>query len=324
MESSLNNGYTVAPGSGSKAQTPAQPLEQGKWVAVNQSKLGFNVNAPQGQPVKGPDGAIYCVGESRPQLGQVDANMQNAVPAPSGIIQMPPIVQPIALVPYTSQNQPLLQYDPYSRIVEPETTPKTPTYVRKPYSGISIAAFLISIIGLVLLLIGTLLKFAATEARVAFEGTGLVFITAAIDIIAGGATGSAYYTQVIDKLGSVSTMDKIFYYALPFIAVVAALLFLVLVFKYLAKFAGKKTPRAFSVCAFIDMILFTLTFVIGLILSGDASGFIGGGAAISMGIFLIVEFVISLILFILPFFAKKNAYKMERDDPARKTFIIND
>jgi len=33
--------------------------------------------------------------------------------------------------------------------------------------------------------------------------------------------------------------------------------------------------------------------------------------------------VASIVLFIIPFFARKNAYMIERDDPANKTYIIS-
>ena len=120
-------------------QTPIPGEEAGRWVPVDRNALGFDVPPlPGGQPVQGPDGSIYCVGNSQSQLQPVMSNAMNAVPTPSSIVQMPPIVQPIALVPYTSQNQPLLQYDPYSRPVDPPPQPKAPVYIRKPYTGLSL------------------------------------------------------------------------------------------------------------------------------------------------------------------------------------------
>ena len=47
-------------------------------------------------------------------------------------------------------------------------------------------------------------------------------------------------------------------------------------------------------------------------------------ATIGWGWGLFAALIISIVLLIVPFFAKKNAYIIEKDDPSKKTYIIED
>lgn len=311
-------------------------LDYGRWVPLDESQLGFKLPPlPTNQPVAGPDGSLYCVGDSKPELSPVGANSVNAVPTPSSIVQMPAIVQPIALVPYTSQNQPMLQYDPYSRPVEPEGAPKAPTYIKKPYRVISLTAFIIAIASLLVFLLFSVAAFQANSARDAFKASGLSFIKAMTDVIKS-TDSTDYGLVVLEKKGG-DILSRIIVSALPFISLVVVIIFLVLVIKYLIRFFKKKSPRSFSVLAFINIILIILMFV-GLLLMSNAEVAADARSANTRAFFALeaspatimgkwalgFSLVASILLFILPFFARKNAYMIERDDPARKTYIISE
>lgn len=309
------------------APASAMPVDAGRWVAVDQNNLGFSVPPlPNGQPVQGPDGALYCVGKSQDTVAPVAGNANNAIPTPSGIVQLPPIVQPIALVPYTSQNQPLLQYDPYSRPVEPEAAPKAPVYIRKPYKGISIASMLIAIIGVVALLLLSVLDFAKLGARPECTMAGYQIVAGALSIF--GIEGLIYGDYILANVASDNSMSKIVLSILPFVILVIAVLFVILAIKYLAKLAQGKNPRCVSALAIINIILSVLAAVLGMLAFNAEGGeaiadyFLANeGATITMGIAIIVSLVASLILFILPLCAKKNAYMVEKD-PSKESYSI--
>ena len=307
------------------APASSVPVDAGRWVAVDQNNLGFSVpSLPNGQPVQGPDGAIYCVGKSQDVVAPIAGNANNAIPTPSGIVQLPPIVQPIALVPYTSQNQPLLQYDPYSRPVEPQAAPKAPVYIRKPYKGISIVSMLIAIIGLVGLLILSVVNGVEFGARSAGNYAGY-------DVIAGIASvlglGEVYYANIFANVAN-DAMGKIVLSILPFVVLVIAVIYLCLAIKYLVKLAQGKSPRCVSVLAIINVILTILVAVLGMLAYQAEGGkeivdylMNTNGAVLSMGIGVIVSLVASLVLFILPLCPKKNAYMVEKD-PLKDSYPI--
>lgn len=309
---------------------------QGKWVAVDASTLGFQFNGAPNQPMQGPDGAVYCMSESQPQYNPIGANNNYAIPTPSSIVQMPPIVQPIALVPYTSQNQPLLQYDPYSRPVEPQVAPKKPNYVKKPYKGISIVALILSLAGLLVTLFLSIASFRTNGVRPAFTVNGL---DAVFSLLAsfGVAVDSKYYLHRIlpnDSRIPSDLLSTIVTYAVPAFSVLMMILFLVLIFKYIYKAGAAKSPRAFSFAAFINLIL--CISIIGMLLGmsnaettiaergANVLKFFTFKSSVYAGIGLVISLITSLFLFILPFFAKKNAYMLEKNDAAKRTFIIND
>ncbi len=314
--------------------TPVDGMQQapGRWVAVDQNSLGFSVPPlPNGQPVQGPDGALYCMGNSEEKVMPIAGNMNNAVPTPSGIVQLPPIVQPIALVPYTSQNQPLLQYDPYSRPVDPQPAPKAPVYIRKPYRGISIAALISALVAIVLLLVLGVAKFYEIEnGRSEFNGTGIQLIKAIGDIV-GLNTNSEYAQIVLANIAAKNTMAKIVLSAIPFVVLVMVVLFAALIIKYIVKLAQGKSPRGFSVIALINLLLGILTVICLAIVSNtevadketNLKGFflIGDHATIMCGIGLLIAIVLSIVLLILPLCPRKNAYMVEKD-PSKETYQI--
>ena len=303
------------------APASSMPVDAGRWVAVDQNSLGFSVPPlPNGQPVQGPDGALYCVGKSEDTVMPVAGNANNAIPTPSGIVQLPPIVQPIALVPYTSQNQPLLQYDPYSRPVDPQVAPKAPVYIRKPYKGISIVALILALVGLAALL----LLAVVNGGDLAVNGLGAII--GALAVLGLGGEGD--WTSLMSALKSDAAIVKIALSIIPFAVLVIAIIFLALVIKYIVKLAQGKSPRSVSVLAIINIILTVLVAVLGLLVYNNVDGgaitdylLNNDGAKIALGIGVIVALVISILLFILPLCAKKNAYMVEKD-PSKESYVI--
>ena len=302
-------------------QGAVNATEAGRWVPVDKNSLGFGVPPlPNGQPVQGPDGALYCMGNSPSQLSPMAGNANNAVPTPPSIVQMPPIVQPIALVPYTSQNQPLLQYDPYSRPVDPPPAPKAPVYKRKPYKGISIATAIVAVAAAVIFLLLTVLKYNET------------ILSAIIAVFTG--SGEGYYDNIIANISGNATTAQIFAYAIPFIALIIVIGFVCIAVKYVIKLAKGKSPRCFSVAALINFVLITLLAVCALVFSNsevaenavsdNVAGFFFSGdpATVMLGVGWLIAWICALVLFVLPFFAKKNAYVLA-DAPASETYNID-
>lgn len=317
------------------AKANGTPLH-GNWVPVDPNTLGFAVNAAVGQEVIGPDGNRYCVKEAPEQYAPVASNRMTAVPTPSTIVQMPPIVQPIALVPYTSQNQPLLQYDPYSQPLDPQRPAKAPNYRRKAYRGISLAAMLLSLAAIASILLLAVGVFKASEARAAYNATGLDLIKAVVGIF-GINAGSKYYAERIEaNLGHMQNdlLSTLVVYALPIFAAIIVIILLILAIVYLYKLAAGKSPRRFSVGALINIVLCVSIIAILLGMSNgevaigqrpqNIKDFFVFGSSIYTGVGLIIALAISVLLLILPFFAKKNAYELDQDDPSQKTYIIED
>lgn len=329
MDNRLNNNSNF------EASKPAQPAEAGRWVPVDAGALGFQLKGNPNEVIQGPDGKQYCISNSEPQYGGIASNSMNAIPTPSSIVQMPPIVQPIALVPYTSQNQPLLQYDPYSRPLDPPATPKAPNYVRKPYSGISLALMILAIVAGFIIVLFASASFKANTLREAFNVNMIGAVKALLLAFGLKDIESAYYT---DKLasggGTADFLSKLIAYAIPILIVVIFVIFIVLFIKYLRKLIKKQTPRAFSIGAFINIILCLALAVMLLGMSNaevvsdarseNVKNFFLLSSTITVGIGLLLALLVSIAMFILPFFARKNAYMLERTNDANRTFIIND
>ena len=315
-------------------QTPqTAATEAGRWVPVDRNSLGFDVPPiPNGQPVQGPDGALYCVGNSQSQLQSIPSNSMNAVPTPSSIIQMPPIVQPIALVPYTSQNQPLLQYDPYSRPVDPPPQSNAPVYIRKPYRGLSVALIIVAILAAVLMIVLSVFSGKVNGVRTAeHQYPGYEFLNGAIDIIKFDildkvlkkpGTPGEYYTGVIGNVNG-DILATIFAYALPFLAWIMIIGFVCLAIKYLVCLLRKRSPRCVSVAAIIEFLLF-IVFAAGalLISRGENGGVLNAEgffyvdtknpASMMLNLGWLLPWILSFVLIILPLFAKKNAYMVDK------------
>lgn len=149
--------------------------QSGVWVPVDQGRVPETVSTDPNSPSLGTDNSFYYAdpyivpgqGAGSPFAGMpyansnaysrdygaprpISANMNNAIPTPSPIVQLPPIVQPISLVPYASQNQPLVQYDPNVRPEVPETRTPEPVYRRKPFVGLSVLVVVLSSLTLLL------------------------------------------------------------------------------------------------------------------------------------------------------------------------------
>ncbi len=309
------------------ALASGMPVDAGRWVAVDQNNLGFSVPPlPNGQPVQGPDGALYCVGKSQDVVAPVQGNANNAIPTPSGIVQLPPIVQPIALVPYTSQNQPLLQYDPYSRPVEPQAAPKAPVYIRKPYKGLSLASMIMALVGLVCLLVLSVINVKELGLRVEESFAGYMVIAGALSVF--GVEGIWWGDNVLANVSSDNAMGKIVLSILPFVVLVIAVIFVCLLIKYLTKLAQGKSPRSVSALALINVVLTILAIVLGMLAFNGEGGenlvdylLDNKEATLTMGIGLLVSLIASIALFILPLCAKKNAYMVEKD-PSKESYTI--
>lgn len=332
-----NNNYINPVPSALPVGDPQAASQYGTWVPVDPGTLGFQINAAPGQEVVGPDGNRYCVKEAPEQMAPIAANANNnAIPTPSTIVQMPPIVQPIALVPYTSQNQPLLQYDPYSAPKDPQYKPQQPVYRRKAYKGISLAAMIIAILGAlagILLAIGV---FGASDTRAAYQATGLDLFKAILGIF-GVSAGSKYYAERIQANANRIPSDllsTIVVYALPIFAALIIIIMVILAIVYLYKLFKGKTPRHFSVGALINIVLcISIIFILLGMSNGEVpvaqrsqniKDFFMMGSGIYTGVGLIIMFALSVILLILPFFAKKNAYVLDKTDNDLKTYIMND
>ncbi|MDR0696194.1 MAG: hypothetical protein LBF68_01435 [Christensenellaceae bacterium] len=318
---------------------PVSPEHQqpGKWVPVDTSTLGFSLQGHPNQIVNGPDGFMYRIGGAPqdPQSVGLPGSAANAIPTPPNIVQMPPIVQPIALVPYTSLNQPLLQYDPYSRPQEPKLETVLPTYDKKPYRAVSLTALIFAALGIVALLLSFVSSFVQTTNRNAFEFGGIDSIKTLLvnfNIIDEGSA-PVYYTSIWKANSEASTMTKIVSYALPVLIIVAIVFFMLLFIKYFKRIIEKKSPRSFSVLALINLIL---CLAIGMCLYIIAKGESGGSTTITdfimfkglvkPGIGLIIALVASLALLIVPLFAK--AYQFKLEDPSNvgeafQSYVIN-
>ncbi|MDR3185612.1 MAG: hypothetical protein LBU04_02195 [Christensenellaceae bacterium] len=325
MDNRVNSGMYNASSQIPDVQQP------GRWVPVDVSTLGFKLAGEPNQVVKGPDGELYRIGGPPQDMygSGIPASAMNAIPTPSTIMQMPPIVQPIALVPYTTQNQPLLQYDPYSRPEEPKVIAASPTYVKKSYRVVSLIGLIFSIIGIALILLLSVASFAESSISDAIELRGLDAIMSEMTTL-GFSENPSTYSEILTTYGeSLSFYQKVLFNAVPILAIIISVLFLLLIFKFLIKIASQKTPRCFSLFAFLNVILSLALVVVLYLLNGEVTAettvitdFLTMKSTVTFGIGLIVSLVISLILLIVPLFAKKNAYKLESAGESSQSYIV--
>ena len=310
-----------------EAETAPPQAENGKWVPVDPETLGFSISGEADKPIQGPDGQIYCIGNSAPTLGSINGNTNNAIPRPSAIIQMPSIVQPISLVPYTSQNQPMLQYDPYSRPLPPQTQADAPRYKKKPYIGISAVLLILSLISLASLLI-----FESISGGV-IKSTGIDLIKALLIIANVGTFTSNFYDNGILSLGSITEAlsndpsTTLFTLALPVLVCLILFITFCLMIKYLARITSAKSPRGFSVWTLINLLLSCSVIAILFGLSSDldvntnAASFLARNTIITYGIGIVISAIISIFMLILPFGAKKHAHVLHNPEAKRTYFI---
>ncbi len=302
-------------------QTPQDAQSQGRWVPVDASTVG---NIPSdisaNQTFQGEDGATYYLGESKPTLNHIGSNMNNAVPVPSSIVQMPPIVQPIALVPYTSQNQPLLQYDPYSRPVEPQVQPAQPEYKLNPYKGHSIAAVFIGLISLIAVLFLSAACFAGDAATAAYSSSGLDMLFALLAALGLGVSSDYFTNNIVPNYDAMNSdiISAIVIYAIPICVTLIMLLTICLIIKNIARWAKGVSPKCFSVAAFINIVLILAVLAL---LAGISNGsntdasigenllaFLQRASSAYWGIGLLVALIANIAHLIVVALPKKNNY----------------
>lgn len=259
--------------------------QQGTWVPVESETVPFQVSNDPANPSMAQDGNYYYAQGGAPQsangFGPIQANQYNAIPTPSNIVQLPPIVQPIALVPFASQNQPLVQYDPNYREEIPQTNLE-PIYRAKPYSGLSVLCILLAVAAIVI---------ASLVECISVGATALDSVFALLVKFGVGSFTSNYYNALMTgETVAITT------YVVPVAYLVSIALSLVMVIYYLVKLAKRQSPRHFSVVTLIALIAAIAAAVIE---------FIADGMQPSAGAYVIVG--VLLVLLIVPVFARKGA-----------------
>lgn len=324
-----NTGFPVPPSDSIQAGAPAVPQSaNGKWEAVDPASLGFTISGDMNRPILGPDGAYYCISNSTPEYSSIGANQHTAVPTPASIVQLPPIVQPIALVPFASQNQPLLQYDPNYRPAEPQT-PQAPKYRLKPYKGISFVQILLSVAVIALLVVLQVISGKNIAGNsynwAAYSASGLDVIYGILSVFGISVGASAYYDKIIgghfaNGLGDAFSADmllSLMYLLVPVFVAIIIIVSLIMIIVYLVKMGKMKSPRGFSVGALINLCL-----------SGGVIAMIFAIAkrenmSIAPGLTMYLTAGISLFMIIFSYFAKKNAYVLD-ETALKKVYILND
>ncbi|MCL2630303.1 MAG: hypothetical protein FWD49_02110 [Firmicutes bacterium] len=322
-----------------------QQNQSGKWVPVDEASLGFDIRSQlngEKKIVTGPDGHQYCVGGA-PEMSSIPSNAFNAVPTPSQIIQMPPIIQPIALVPYTSQNQPLLQYGAptasapqqpqqsahgygaqqggarahancneedncldgleyvgeYQKVSYPKAKAKAQ---KSGKSGV------ISLMGIVVALVAILILVFMPSFSVlnSIELNAVDSAVALLDMDMEDSDGAIYSEAFLDA----DNDDIMLYYAVPALVILITVLFLALFIKFIIKLATKKPAGGFSVVALITIILCLALAVVMMLLPSNAdvdfAEFLKGDALFAIEAGLYASLGLSIVLFVLPFFAEKK------------------
>ncbi|NLL56620.1 MAG: hypothetical protein GX242_05365 [Clostridiales bacterium] len=279
--------------------------QEGVWVPVDANSLPFTVGGNVNEPIQGPDGSYYCISPASPNYGPIGANLNNAIPTPSSTVQLPAIVQPIALVPYASQNQPLVQYNPSYQPEIPLGNSGDPVYKAKPYAALSVSIILFAVASVVALALLSCLKSVSSI-------TGLDAVLGLAQKFNLGEISSKYYTEVFDPLSSsADIMVKIAIWAIPIIFALLAIFAVILTIKYLVKLGGRKSPRCFSVLAFIGLILSAINLVIFMM----SDVILGHTLTVELGMYIALGAY--LLMFILPFFAKKGAVVVDLEASKR-------
>ncbi len=288
--------------------------QEGTWVPVDSSAVPFSVSQDINNPSIAPDGSYYYAEGGNNNMnnggfGQIAANYNNAIPTPSQIVQLPPIVQPIALVPYASQNQPLLQYDPNER-PEVEITSNEPVYRSKPYSGFSVAIVLFAVlVCAAVCLINAIFAVKGVTALDSILGIAALF---GLGNITSGYYDGALSSVFADGFSagfSANMTGALYAFLIPVFYVLALVFAVILVIYYLAKLGKRANPAGFNALAFIGFLLSAANVVI-MILSDTINYQIGA-------------FVIAaafLLVWLLPLFAKKNAQILDYR-ASKRTFI---
>lgn len=274
--------------------------KEGTWVPVEAETVPFPVSNDAANPSLASDGNYYYAQGGQPAsnagggFGPIDANRYNAIPTPSSIVQMPPIVQPIALVPFASQAQPMLQYDPNYR-EEIQKTNLEPIYRAKPYAGLSVLCILFAVAACVIMCLLT----CATPGSTALDSVfGLLALLGVSGIT------SSYYSGIMSKVFadglsqgfSADFGTALMTFLVPVLYLVAVVCAVIAIIYYLVKLGATKSPRNFNVAVLIGLICSVANIIILFMMetTGPAAG-----AYVTAALFL--------VLLIIPFFAKKGA-----------------
>ena len=297
--------------------------QHGKWVPVDPETVPFPVSNDPANPTMDGSGDFYYAQGGAPAAQQqpvqqggpapIAANQMNAIPTPSSIVQLPPIVQPIALVPFASQSQPLVQYDASYR----EEIPKTnlePIYMAKPYAGLSVLCILLAIIAAVIMCLLACVKIPDAEATA--TATGLDTIFGLVAMFGVGGLSSAYYDHFLsvvapDGFAGIS-MQGIFGVIIPIFYALALVCAIIAIIYYLVKLGKRKSPRGFFVVSLLGLI-FAIGALILMIVTEQLAFAVGA----------IVVAVLFLILLIVPFFAKKGAQVVDYSASKRLYSSVN-
>lgn len=259
--------------------------QQGTWVPVDAQSVPCQVSNDPNNPSVAPDGTYYYAQGGAPQsangYGPIQANQYNAIPTPSNIVQLPPIVQPIALVPYASQNQPLVQYDPTYREEIPQSNLE-PIYRAKPYAGLSVFCILLAI---AVVVVASLIECISVGAT-ALDSVFGVLLHFGINGVTSTYHGAVLAGESVPVLGLV----------VPILFLVGIVLAVVMVIYYLVKLAKRESPRHFS---WVTLIGFVATAVAVVLL------FLMEDVAPSLGAYVIAA--LYLVLLFAPLFARKGA-----------------
>ena len=309
----------------------AMPTGGGSWEPVDGKSAGIDLaSLKPGVPVRGADGQMYCMyPQGAPKINNAYGQPVSSVPIPAGVVQMPPIVQPIALVPYATQNQPMLQYDPYATPFDNKQPASETRYTKKPYKKVSLALIIVLCVGILALL---LLPIVGGKSIVTSEdGEEVAYSSNGIDMLMSLLSSNG---KLFDNFMSEDAPEGVSTFAMLsagcFLAVLG--LFIGLLIKYIAKYRKPSTPRpnTLSVAALIAFILscvgiFALT---KLEVEDVVTAQMSGGAILAVAI--------SIASFCIPYGARKNAYTLEnpyqRTDPTKafndagdpkKVYIIN-
>ncbi|MCR4660989.1 MAG: hypothetical protein K5765_03180 [Clostridia bacterium] len=264
--------------------------QSGHWEAVDiQDQTVLNqISSNPDAPSLASDGYYYYKEEVVNE--PIAANATNAIPAPPSIVQLPPIVQPIAMVPYTTQNQPLVQYDPNTRPAVQHTEYKPePVYRKDPQSIFSVLISLFSIIVIAIACILTLYN----------DNTIITGIKSLF-----GETGT---------LANISaSTDNIFLTIVPIVYAVIAVICIIILINALVHLVKLKPLHKFNGWSFAALLLAIANIVI-MFIKKEIFEKIGIGAYVVAGILL--------VMFILQLFVN-NKKKMLDYVKAKETYVM--
>lgn len=263
----------------------------GKWVPVNQNEAPIDVSTDPNAPSVGADGSYYYAQDvacyNYPSA--IEANMHNAIPTPSSIVQLPPIVQPIAMVPYTTQNQPLVQYDPNYRPPVEKTAAPEPVYKPKAYAGISAVVAMLAIAVIVV----SCLVNAFNDYTVLGSMTWLIKESGAFDKLIAG------------------DMTVLLAVLVPVLYTVICVFCVIIMINALVKLGKMKPLGKLNVWTLIALLLAIANVVIMFIKKEEFK--------VQLGAYIIAG--ILLVMLILPFFINRKVQVLDYV-ASKQTFVI--